>query len=55
VKNRSGAGTNLANEMAVGVSASGHTLLLITSVNATNMTLYEKLSFDLSASRLSLS
>src|SRR5690349_16578758 len=46
VENRPGAGTNIATEATVRAVADGHTLLLMTSVNAANTTLYEKLSFD---------
>jgi tripartite-type tricarboxylate transporter receptor subunit TctC len=45
VENRPGAGGNLATEMVVNSPADGHTLLLITSSNAVNETLYERLSF----------
>jgi len=45
VENRPGAGGNLATETVVNSAADGHTLLLITSSNAVNETLYERLSF----------
>ena len=45
VENRPGAGGNLATETVVNSPADGHTLLLITSSNAVNETLYQKLSF----------
>jgi len=45
VENRPGAGGNLATETVVNSPADGHTLLLITSSNAVNETLYERLSF----------
>jgi tripartite-type tricarboxylate transporter receptor subunit TctC len=47
VENRPGAGSNIATEAVVRASADGYTLLLITSTNAINTTLYDKLSFDL--------
>jgi tripartite-type tricarboxylate transporter receptor subunit TctC len=46
VENRTGAGTNIATEAVVNAPADGYSLLLVTSSNAINATLYEKLSFD---------
>jgi tripartite-type tricarboxylate transporter receptor subunit TctC len=46
IENRPGAGTNIATEAVVRVPADGYTLLLLTSSNAINATLYEKLNFD---------
>jgi tripartite-type tricarboxylate transporter receptor subunit TctC len=46
VDNRPGAGTNIATETVARAQADGYTLLWLTSSNAINATLYEKLSFD---------
>src|SRR5215467_11939527 len=46
VENRSGANSNIATDAVARASPDGYTLLLITSTNATNTTLYDKLSFD---------
>jgi tripartite-type tricarboxylate transporter receptor subunit TctC len=46
VENRPGANTNIATEAVVRAPADGYTLLLMTSTNATNTALYEKLNFD---------
>ncbi len=46
VENRTGAGTNIATEAVVNSPPDGYTLLLITSANFINATLYEKLSFN---------
>ncbi len=46
VENRPGAGTNIATESVVMAPADGYTLLLVTSANAINVTLYEKLNFN---------
>jgi tripartite-type tricarboxylate transporter receptor subunit TctC len=46
VENRSGAGTNIATETVVNATADGYTLLLATSSNAFNATLYDDLKFN---------
>jgi len=46
VENRSGAGSNIATEAAVRAPADGYTLLLVTSSNAINATLYRNLNFN---------
>jgi tripartite-type tricarboxylate transporter receptor subunit TctC len=48
VENRPGAATNLAAENVVNATADGYTLLLATSTNAVNATLYHNLKFDFS-------
>ena len=47
VENRLGAASNLAAEAVVRARPDGYTLLLVTSVNAVNATLYDNLNFDL--------
>jgi tripartite-type tricarboxylate transporter receptor subunit TctC len=47
IENRTGAASNLAADAVVRAPADGHTLLLITSVNTINATLYDNLNFDL--------
>src|SRR5262245_3968133 len=42
VENRPGAGSNIATEAVLRAPADGYTLLLITSTNAINTTLYAK-------------
>ena len=46
VENRTGAATNIAAEAVVRSPPDGYTLLFVTSANATNATLYEKLNFN---------
>jgi tripartite-type tricarboxylate transporter receptor subunit TctC len=46
IENRPGAGGNIGTEAVVNTSADGYTLLMVTSVNAINATLYDKLSFN---------
>ena len=46
VENRPGASSNIATEAVARASPDCYTLLLISSANAANVTLYEKLNFD---------
>jgi tripartite-type tricarboxylate transporter receptor subunit TctC len=46
VENRPGAGSNIGTEAVVRAPADGYTLLLITSTNAINTTLHDKLNFN---------
>jgi tripartite-type tricarboxylate transporter receptor subunit TctC len=45
IENRPGAGSNIGTEVAVRAPADGYTLLLATTPNAINVTLYDKLNF----------
>src|SRR5262245_9681642 len=46
IENRPGAASNVAAEAVVRAPPDGYTLFLVTSVNAVNATLYEKLKFN---------
>ena len=46
VTNRDGAGSNIATEQAIGAAPDGYTLLIATSSNAANATLYPHLNFN---------
>jgi len=46
IDNRPGAGTNIGTEFVVHAPADGYTLLLITSTNSYNVTLYKNLTFN---------
>jgi tripartite-type tricarboxylate transporter receptor subunit TctC len=46
IENRTGAGGNVGTEAGVRASPDGYTLLMVSSLNTINATLYEKLSFN---------
>jgi tripartite-type tricarboxylate transporter receptor subunit TctC len=48
VENRPGAGSNMGAQAVVRAPADGYTLLLVTTTNAVNATLYNNLDFNLS-------
>jgi tripartite-type tricarboxylate transporter receptor subunit TctC len=50
VENRDGAGSNIATEAAIHANSDGYTLLLVTSSNSINATLYPHLNFNYMAS-----
>src|SRR5215813_11655901 len=45
IENRPGAASNVGTEAVVNAAPDGYTLLVVTSVNAINASLYEKLNF----------
>ena len=47
IDNRPGASSNIGTEAVVKASPDGHTLLMVSTTNAVNATLYDKLSFDI--------
>jgi tripartite-type tricarboxylate transporter receptor subunit TctC len=46
IENRPGAASNIATEAAVRAPSDGYTLLVVTTANAINATLYEKLNYN---------
>src|SRR6185503_13299122 len=46
IENRTGAAGNIATEAVVRAPPDGYTLLLVSTSNATNATLYDRLSFN---------
>ena len=46
IENRTGAGGNIGTESVVRATPDGYTLLLVSLVNAINVTLYKKLNFN---------
>ncbi len=54
VTNRDGAGSNIATEAAIGAAPDGYTLLIATSSNAANASLYPHLNFNYMASTVQI-
>ena len=46
VENRPGGGSNIGTEVVVRATPDGYTLLLVSTTNAINATLYDKLNFN---------
>src|SRR5262249_42579528 len=46
VENRPGGGSNIGTEAVVRAPSDGYTLLLVSTMNAVNATLYDRLNFD---------
>jgi tripartite-type tricarboxylate transporter receptor subunit TctC len=46
IENRPGAGSNIATEAVARAPADGYTILLVTTANAVNATLYDKLNYE---------
>src|SRR5262250_3588913 len=47
IENRPGGGTNIGTEAAAKATADGYTLLMVGTSNTANVSLYDKLNFDL--------
>jgi len=47
IENRPGAGSNIATEAVVNAPSDGYTLLMVSAAHAINVTLYEKLNYNL--------
>jgi tripartite-type tricarboxylate transporter receptor subunit TctC len=46
LKNRTGAGGNIGTEAVVRAAPDGYTLLYVSTANASNATLYDRLNFN---------
>ena len=49
IENRPGGGSTIGTEAVVRAAPDGYTLLLVSAVNAINVTLFEKLNYDFCA------